>query len=93
MSSELAKIISFSILNGSSKTYLFKENGTLFLNTKITFLSGNSIIPQSFMLEKVIRFSNLFTFTLYNVPNKFEGGTKYGTKRMGKVKKGKCGDL
>ena len=30
---------------------------------------------------------------LYNVPNKFEGGTKYGTKRMGKVKKGKCGDL
>ena len=30
---------------------------------------------------------------LYNVPNKFEGGTKYGTKRMGKVKEGKCGDL
>ena len=59
MSSELAKIISFSILNGSSKTYLFKENGTLFLNTKITFLSGNSIIPQSFMLEKVIRFSTM----------------------------------
>ena len=58
MSSELAKMISFSILKGSSKVYLFEENGTLFLNVKITFLSGNSVICQSFILEKVIRFSN-----------------------------------